>query len=97
MLFKSFILVAVASVLPVQADYFKQFYYGDCTGTVNDYHTSAGCYNQAGASVLFSFPGCEVDFYSAKNCEGTVVLDTSATSLCAEWGSITGESFKITC
>ncbi|KAJ7926909.1 hypothetical protein B0H13DRAFT_2313158 [Mycena leptocephala] len=51
MLFKSFILVAVASVLPAQANYFKQYYFGDCTGTVNDYHETAGCYNQAGASV----------------------------------------------
>jgi hypothetical protein len=42
MLFKSFILVTVASVLPVQANYFKQYYFGDCTGTVNDYHETAG-------------------------------------------------------
>ncbi|KAF8197800.1 hypothetical protein K438DRAFT_1759920 [Mycena galopus ATCC 62051] len=89
MLFKSFILLAVASVLPVQADYFSQYYYGDCTGTVNDYHTTAGCYNQAGASVLFSFPGCKVNFYSSKGCGGSLLEQLDASALCAEWNGAT--------
>ncbi|KAF8197820.1 hypothetical protein K438DRAFT_2118610 [Mycena galopus ATCC 62051] len=89
MLFKSFILLAVASVLPVQADYFSQYYYGDCTGTVNDYHTTAGCYNQAGASVLFSFPGCKVNFYSSKGCGGSLLEQSDASALCAEWNGAT--------
>lgn len=87
MQFKSTLIIAASvcvALSPVQADYFKQWYNGDCTGTVNDYQTTTESLNQAGASVFVSYPGCSFTPFASKGCIGTAGHTSDATAECVE-------------
>lgn len=94
----SLLVFAAVIVSPTQANYLKQWYNNDCSGTVNDYQTTEGCFNQQGASVSMSFPGCKFFWYKGKCGSGTLGGPSQdATAFCWEWNGNTGDSFQISC
>ena len=92
------VFLALASLLQGGAAvYWQQYYYGDCTGTVENDGTeitSTICVPQQGASVYFSNnEGCVITFYGDNACTEDAYYPDAA---CQPFDG-TGGSFLIDC
>ena len=90
--------LALALVIPrAAAFYWEQYYYGDCTGTVENYGNASECIRQQGASVYFSGldETCTVSVYTALECGGGT--KTNPGEGCYSFNGATDGAFVIFC